>query len=99
MDAMDECEREDRQHLLDILFSLAREGQYPVKIFIASRPETDIHAHPGFGNLVEIRTADNKGDIENYIDQRLRQPGQWVSVPQDVKEKVKSTITNQSNGM
>lgn len=99
IDAMDECEQEDRQHLLDVLFSLAREGQYPVKIFIASRPETDIQSHPGFGNLVEIGTSDNKGDIENYIEQRLRQPGQWVSVSDDVKKKVKSTITDQSDGM
>lgn len=99
IDAMDECEKEDRQHLLDILFSLARESQYPVKIFIASRPETDIHKHPGFGNLVEIGTADNTRDIEKYIEERLRRPGQWDSVSDDVKENVKSTITGQSNGM
>lgn len=100
LDAMDECEEEDRKDLLDILFSLARGGEHPVKIFIASRPETGIHAHPGFRNLVEIGTSDNKRDIENYIEQRLsQQAGQWVSVSDNVKEKVKSTITDQSNGM
>lgn len=99
IDAMDECEKEDRQHLLDVLFSLARKSEYLVKIVIASRPETDIRARPSSRNLVEIGTADNMGDIEKYIEQRLRRRGQWVSVSDDVKKNVKSTITNQSNGM
>lgn len=99
IDAMDECEKEDRQRLLDFLFDLAEKGAHPVKIFIASRPETDIHSHPSLKNLIVIDTADNKRDIEKYIEARLEQPGLGVSVSRDVKEQVKLTITVQSNGM
>ncbi|KAL7959098.1 hypothetical protein V8C34DRAFT_280894 [Trichoderma compactum] len=100
LDALDECEVEARKEIVLVLRSLATDAERPVKVYIASRKESDIEKNLGSGNLIEIGTSDNKGDIEKYIEQEMTHFGEeWESVSQAVKEEVKRTITDQSDGM
>ncbi|UKZ78191.1 hypothetical protein TrVFT333_005926 [Trichoderma virens FT-333] len=72
-DALDECEMDAREALARILRNLVDEGKGTVKVFIASRKEADIEEYLGLQKLVEINTADNKGDIEKYIEEEVKE--------------------------
>ncbi|PTB48146.1 hypothetical protein M431DRAFT_100631 [Trichoderma harzianum CBS 226.95] len=100
LDALDECEVEARKDIILVLRSLATDAERPVKVYIASRREPDIERSLGSESLIEIGTSDNKGDIEKYIEQEMTRFGEeWESVSQGVREEVKRTITDQSDGM
>ncbi|KAL7931999.1 hypothetical protein V8C35DRAFT_308211 [Trichoderma chlorosporum] len=100
LDALDECEPEIRHELILDLRGLVRDANRQVKVYIASRREPDIERSLGSENLVEIGTADNKNDIEKYIEQEMRRlGGSWESVSQGVRDEVKRSITDQSDGM
>ncbi|UKZ52374.1 hypothetical protein TrVGV298_006150 [Trichoderma virens] len=99
-DALDECEMDTREALARIFCSLVGRGKGTVKVFIASRKEADIEEYLGLQRLVEITTADNKDDIEKYIEEEVTKiGGAWRSVSVDVKEQVKKTIGEKSDGM
>ncbi|KAJ4855435.1 ankyrin repeats (3 copies) domain-containing protein [Trichoderma breve] len=100
LDALDECEVGARKEIVLVLHSLATDAERPVKVYIASRREPDIERSLGSESLIEIGTSDNKGDIEKYIEQEMtRFDEEWESVSQGVREEVKRTITDQSDGM
>lgn len=100
LDALDECEMDTREALARIFRNLVDEGEGTVKIFIASRKEVDIEEYLGSQRLVEISTADNKDDIEKYIDVEIAKiDGVWRAVSAEVKEQVKKMIGEKSDGM
>ncbi|GFP59166.1 ankyrin repeat family A protein 2 [Trichoderma asperellum] len=100
LDALDECEMDTREALARILGNLVDKGEGTVKVFIASRKEADIEEYLGSQKLVEISTADNKDDIEKYVEQEVAKVGSvWSSVSAEVKEQVKKTIAEKSDGM
>ncbi|QYT02747.1 ANK_REP_REGION domain-containing protein [Trichoderma simmonsii] len=100
LDALDECEVGARKEIVLILRNLATDAERPVKVYITSRREPDIERNLGSESLIEIGTSDNKGDIEKYIEQEMtRFDEEWQSVSQGVREEVKRTITDQSDGM
>ncbi|KAK4062450.1 hypothetical protein Trihar35433_9271 [Trichoderma harzianum] len=100
LDALDECEMDAREALVRILHNLIHKGDGTVKVFIASRKETDIEEYLGPRNLVEISAADNKEDIEKYVEEEVTKVSSiWRSVSAEVKEQVKKTIGEKSDGM
>lgn len=100
LDALDECEMDSREALARILRNLVDKGEGTVKVFIASRKEADIEEYLGSQRLVEISTADNKDDIEKYVEEEIANVGRvWSSVSAEVKDEVKKTIGEKSDGM
>lgn len=100
LDALDECEMDTREALARIFRNLVNEGEGTVKIFIASRKEVDIEEYLDTQRLVEISTADNKDDIEKYIESEIAKVrGVWRAVSTEVEEQVKKTIGEKSDGM
>ncbi|OPB41134.1 hypothetical protein A0O28_0108310 [Trichoderma guizhouense] len=100
LDALDECEMDTRETLARVLRNLVDKGGGTVKVFIASRKEADIEEYLGLRKLVEISTADNKEDIEKYVEEEVAKvSGIWRSVSAEVKEQVKKTIGEKSDGM
>ncbi|KAL6823358.1 hypothetical protein V8C40DRAFT_266886 [Trichoderma camerunense] len=100
LDALDECEMDTRETLARVLHNLVDKGGGTVKVFIASRKEADIEEYLGLRKLVEISTADNKEDIEKYVEDEIAKvSGRWRSVSAEVKEQVKKTIGEKSDGM
>ncbi|KAM0520737.1 hypothetical protein ACHAPE_003135 [Trichoderma viride] len=95
-----ECETDAREALARIFRNLVNKGERTVNVFIASRKETDIEEYFGSQRLVEISTTDNKDDIEKYIDVEMAKVGGlWRAVSTEVKEQVKKTIGEKSDGM
>ncbi|UKZ96209.1 uncharacterized protein TrAFT101_011010 [Trichoderma asperellum] len=100
LDALDECEMDTRETIARILGNLVDKGEGTVKVFIASRKEADIEEYLESQKLVEISAADNKDDIEKYVEQEVAKVGSvWSSVSAEVKEQVKKTIAEKSDGM
>lgn len=100
LDALDECEMDTREALARIFRNLVDKGEGTVKVFIASRKETDIEEYLGSQRLVEISTTDNKDDIEKYIEVEMAKVGGlWRAVSTEVKEQVKKMIGEKSDGM
>lgn len=100
LDALDECEIDTREALARILRNIVDKGEGIVRVFIASRKEADIEEYLGSQKLVEISTADNKNDIKKYIEEEVAKiGGVWSSVSAEVKEQVKETIGEKSDGM
>ncbi|KAL7932068.1 hypothetical protein V8C35DRAFT_308389 [Trichoderma chlorosporum] len=100
LDALDECEVDTRETLSRILRNLVDKGESTVKVFIASHKEADIEENLGSQKLIEISAADNKDDIEKYIkEEAAKIGGVWRSVSAEVKEQVKKTIGEKSDGM
>lgn len=100
LDALDECEVDTREVLALFLRNLVDKGEGTVKLFIASRKEAEIEQHLGSQKLIKISTADNKGDIEKYIEEEIGKVHVlWSSVSAEVKQQVKKTIGEKSDGM
>ncbi|KAL6704775.1 hypothetical protein ACN47E_007696 [Coniothyrium glycines] len=104
LDALDECDEGTRRQFLELLERLFQNCSHPLKVFIASRPETDIRTYfksfKNPGTLVAISTSDNSGDIEKFItDQINKNSVLWKDITLQTKELVKSTLIGQSGGM
>ena len=68
IDALDECDREERQSLLDALESILQESSFGlVKIFLSSRDDRDIvYTLQDYPNL-DIISEKNTDDIEAFV--------------------------------
>jgi hypothetical protein len=78
LDALDECRKETRAQLVDILDMLVTQSLKPVKIFISSRPDRDIKHRFECGPNVNIKATDNRDDIAKFVDDKLsNSPEHW----------------------
>jgi hypothetical protein len=75
LDALDECDSDTRSQLAEFLRELVEKSTRILKVFVASRKESDIEcSFSSFKDhqmLVEISTEDNKGDIEKFVNEKL----------------------------
>jgi hypothetical protein len=101
LDALDECDKETRTQLVDILDTLVTQSPKPVKIFISSRPDRDIKHRFECGPNVHIKATDNRVDIAKFVDDKLKNsPDHWRnSISPDLKREIRETIVNKSEGM
>ena len=101
LDALDECHKETRTQLVDILDTLVIQSPKPVKLFISSRPDRDIKHRFEGGPNVNIRATDNRDDIAKFVDDKLRNsPEHWRnSINPDLKREIRETIVDKSDGM
>ncbi|KAK1448166.1 hypothetical protein CCUS01_11910 [Colletotrichum cuscutae] len=100
LDALDECEQRSRTQIVSFFRALVRDSDRPVKVFISSRPETDILELMKTSSSIQISTSDNQGDIEKYIDLKLSQVGlSPVWKRQSVQSLVRETLLKKHGGM
>ncbi|KAH8774786.1 hypothetical protein F5883DRAFT_18411 [Diaporthe sp. PMI_573] len=105
LDALDECDRNERKCLFAALKEISEQSAYPVQILIASRPENDIKASMTKVNhiKIEVSGAENTGDIERYIRDLVTDistPGSWwSSVEVTTTNEVVRRIRDESDGM
>lgn len=104
IDALDECDRREREHLLDALSQIVKESAGMVKIFISSRDDMDIVRHlAGCPNLL-ISAESNQEDIaafvhsevDKQIEKRRLLSGQ---VSERLRHKIKQVLCDQAQGM
>jgi ankyrin repeat domain-containing protein 50 len=101
LDALDECHKETRAQLVDILDTLVTNSPKPVKIFISSRPDRDIKHRFECGPNVNIKATDNRNDIAKFVGDKLNNsPEHWRnSINSDLKREIRETLVDKSEGM
>ena len=101
LDALDECHKETRTQLVNILDTLVTQSPKPVKIFISSRPDQDIKHRFGCGPNVHIKATDNRDDIAKFVNDKLNNsPEYWQnSINRDLKREICETLVDKSEGM
>lgn len=72
IDALDECHKDTREQLLDVLeHILSLTELNPIKIFLTGRNDGDLRLRlERFGNIF-IQEEDNSGDIDRYISSEI----------------------------
>lgn len=102
LDGLDECNPEERWKLIEILAELITHAKNPVKLFISSRREQDIAKQLPSDAIIEVDASDNRKDIRKFVEQRIEEiekTGKWISISQDLKNKIKDTLCAKSDGM
>ncbi|KAL7946381.1 hypothetical protein V8C42DRAFT_352616 [Trichoderma barbatum] len=102
LDGLDECNPDERWKLIEILAQLVAEVKNPVKLFISSRREQDIAKLLERSPIIEVDARDNQQDIRKFVEEkieRIEKTGNWISISQDFKIKIKDTICAKSDGM
>jgi ankyrin repeat domain-containing protein 50 len=102
LDALDECDIEQRIDLLNFFQSLEMRVQKPVKIFIASRPEGDIRERLITMRNIEINETNNTEDIKRFITDSLEARAPWTALlnrNEALKQRVVQAFLDKSQGM
>ncbi|KAL6359839.1 hypothetical protein LRP88_07263 [Fusarium phalaenopsidis] len=102
LDALDECEVEERRLLLNIFDWATKSSSRPVKIFISSRPEADIRQRLISLPNLEISAKNNNHDISRFIKESADSPGPWSPVLEKnkaLKDEIVQTLIKKSDGM
>jgi hypothetical protein len=101
-DAMDESPKGDRKEILNCLVHILKKSSTRVKLFVTSRPESDIRAafeEAQFGKL-QIEAVKVNRDIATYVEHELTHRRQThCNIGPDLQEKIKTTLLANSNGM
>jgi hypothetical protein len=67
LDALDECDPEQRVLVLSALAEISLRCRDVAKIFVSSRYKEDIAAHLGNGKVLGITAESNQEDLQRYI--------------------------------
>jgi len=104
IDALDECDKNTRKQLLDVLTDLLRLSSRPVKIYVTSRDDDDIVLHLDVFPNISIRSHDTSADIEYFvhteIEKRIANNRLLRgNVDPELKSHIKSTLCSRASGM
>ncbi|PVH93762.1 hypothetical protein DM02DRAFT_472445, partial [Periconia macrospinosa] len=95
------CDRneKDRQELMPILRNLLSTSERPLKIFISSRPASEIKRDFTFLPNIEIQATDNLGDIEKFVNNRLDKRRQGQPISPSLRREIIGVLLEKSQGM
>lgn len=104
IDALDECNRQEREHLLDGLSKIVKDSSSSVKIFASSREETEIFYHLDGCPNIQIAAKQNQKDIESFVNKEVDDQIQkkrllYGRVPDTLRQRIKHVLCEQAQGM
>ncbi|CEN61006.1 hypothetical protein ASPCAL07675 [Aspergillus calidoustus] len=99
IDALDECESDTRDELIEALNSFIQDSEKPVKIFISSRPDPAIASELEGSPNIGIQAGDNQDDIRKYLDIELDKVSKKVAVLKRMKEEIMAKLLERAQGM
>ena len=106
LDALDECNLDQRQDLCEFILSVANttSGQGIVKLFVTSRKESDIERAFQQKSIptIEVETTKVNSDIEIYVKAQIElrlQNGSLKLKNMALKDKIFSVLTTKAGGM
>lgn len=104
IDALDECNRQEREHLLDALSRIMKESSGIVKVFISSRDDIDIVRSLAGGPNVLISAKSNQNDIATFVnievDKQIHKKLLLAGhVSETLRHKIKQVLCDQAQGM
>lgn len=95
IDALDECDRETRDHLVGVLKEIINSTQ-TVRIFVTGRSDGDLRKILSSFPSHYIEAFDNQGDIATYIDSEInRCCREKLLLDGDIDDDLKSDIVAQ----
>ncbi|KAJ6028546.1 hypothetical protein N7540_004122 [Penicillium herquei] len=97
IDAIDECDLATRAKTIDALRSFMVNTERPVKIFISSRPDSDIGIQ--LENISTISVSDANQDEKKYIDVSIDTNGKPFLKTVNVKTKVINKLLTRCEGI
>jgi hypothetical protein len=101
LDALDESPKGNRKEL-NSLFHIMKNSSTRMKIFVTSRPESDIRAafeEAQFG-MLQIEAVKVNRDIATYVEHELTHRRQThCNIGPALQEEIKTTLLTNSNGM
>lgn len=106
IDGLDECSNQDREReaLFQGLKEIALSPGKPVKIFVASRDETDIMVAFSDHPELWVSATDNKEDIQRYVDEQLekemkRKADADRPISPNLRDAIQKTLVDGADGM
>lgn len=101
LDALDELDHRTRKQLITALDSLVGHSSRPIKIFVSSRPDTDIRYRFETGPHVCIQATDNQNDIAMFIDACIEEDARTRrdKLSDKLREDIVATLLEKSQGM
>lgn len=101
IDALDECDPNDRWMLLDLLEDIIRVPESLTKVFVSSRDDLDIKLLLQNVPNLFIQAKDNGVDIKRYIDREITRRKKFLdSISSDgLKDEICSELLSKANGM
>lgn len=104
IDALDECDPKERHDLLAFLDRVRQVPSQAVKIFVSSRDDGDLCRKLRHEPNIYIRPADNRDDINRYIDHVLARAvssGRFLdgAMSDSARDQVSNTLKHKAHGM
>ena len=98
IDALDESTPQHRQELLQSLQELAR-GSRNTRIFLTGRPHIKDEIMRSFSKVVKIHLSPTEGDIENYLEMRLRRDTDSYAMDDELRADIMRVIPEKTSKM
>jgi|SRR5579862_5594136 len=104
LDALDECDKQRRGNLIDVLRHVVNNASNIVKIFISSRDDDDIVLQLKMVSDLRIKAVDNIKDIERFVNAEVSKSIRECKllrgkVDEKLKSRLINTLINGANGM
>ncbi|KAF8865087.1 hypothetical protein BDZ45DRAFT_580955, partial [Acephala macrosclerotiorum] len=104
IDALDECDPDERHKLLSALDTIITESASLVRVFVSSRNDGDIVCQLEESPNIFIRASDNSADIARYVQDKvseaiMRKRMVKGKVSLEMKERIISTLIAGAQGM
>ncbi|KAJ0120568.1 hypothetical protein J7T55_015297 [Diaporthe amygdali] len=101
LDALDECEKEQRRDLINLLVTLAtrHSKDQPVKIFVSTRPEKDMLRHFDKYPAIRMQEKHNTDDIAIFVRTQIAEHHRWSKMSEQFRTDVIDTLLEKSGDM
>lgn len=107
LDALDECNGEERVEILKGLQEILQQSSTLIKIFLSSRNDPDFFDFFSQYHNVSIEASRNQGDIDMYVNKMVHdaifvKPKRLLStvdVSDSLKDQIKRTLREGAQGM
>ncbi|GKZ93566.1 hypothetical protein AnigIFM59636_006640 [Aspergillus niger] len=107
IDALDECNSQQRGIIIHALQEIRRQCRDVVKIFVSSRHEADIAAHFNEGEVSEVTASANEKDLNRFIGTQVESFVQrWSTIHeepipllQQLEKEIREALVAGAHGM
>ncbi|KAK5636393.1 hypothetical protein RRF57_012105 [Xylaria bambusicola] len=99
LDALDECDSRTRSQLMEAFSYFLDNALRPVKIFISSRPDSDIKNWLETWPNVDIQATDNHDDIAKFVESKISRRKRWHKIDRQLRAEIVDTLLKRSEGM
>jgi hypothetical protein len=95
VDALDECDTDNRRKLIECLREVLEASSTIVKVFFASRENPDIYKKLSQYPEVQLNAMQNQMDIDTYVEAKVQEGfDNDLLLPDEDEEAVEQELTN-----